>query len=321
VRGGGLAAALAGPCLLAGCDGSPPLPPGDLLIRVTPARAEVAFGEGFPLEVLRVFRRDLEPKPFREASLQPLVVRVLETARRDAGDRIAETMSCEAFAFSAGEVAVPGVVLAAIPHGGGDEVTARSEPFGLVVRPALPPGDASPIELPGDVLDPPAAGIAWRWLVALGAAAVAGAGVLWFVALRRRRAATVPAAPAHQPLPAAAHERALAELTALRARVPADAAGHGEIAAFCDELTRIVRCFLGERFPAATTALTTRELLQVLRGLSVQPQDAATATGAILQPSDLVKFAHAAPEAGAPAALLDAAVRLVAELGMSGTRR
>ena len=281
---------------LASCGGDPPLPGPDLSIRVVAPAAEVEFGRAFPLEVVRTWPRDLDPGPWSDAALAPLVVRAEETEMRDDGRRIVETRRFEARAFSLDAVRVPPPRFEANPRDGGAPRAAAGAPLVIRVRPSVDRASPGAPELPGDLRSGRGPGAAW--IAAFAIAAAAAAALL----LRAARRPAVPApAPAAPPAPAGTPtERALARLDALRARAVDDPAGarafHEEAAAALREWTEEVR-------GVATRCRTTEEIAA----------DAAAprALGEVLGQCDLAKFAGAAPGAAARTSLLDDAVSLV----------
>ncbi len=114
------------------------------------------------------------------------------------------------------------------------------------------------------------------WLLALAAAAILG-GLLWWWWHRRTREA------------AGARTDPFVEAEAAFARI--DALGlieAGERGRYVALVTEVLRDYLAAREPAATTALTSRELATLLVRSPVVPVERL---GGVLQEADLVKFA------------------------------
>ena len=126
----------------------PGAPSQELELRVRAGVEEVELGVGFPLTVVRIWSVDLVPEDFRDEALAPLVVRLLDTNRREEDQRIEETLHYRAYAFSLGEFTVPAPLFRA-RRIDGSEVVASGEALTLPVRSALG-AEPDQAELPGD---------------------------------------------------------------------------------------------------------------------------------------------------------------------------
>jgi hypothetical protein len=241
---------------------------------------ETAPGRGFPLEVVRVWSKDLVPAEWSDRALAPLHLRLEEARRREDSLRVEETRLYRAYAFALGDVSIPPPRLRAVPKAGGEERTVSADAIRVRVRPELDPAAPGPPELP---TAPPARRVPWfAWAaVALLAAAAA-------IALRRRE----PAAPAPAPAPPP-HETALARLRELRSKPPEEAI----VAA-----SAVVRGYVAIRFDVRAPERTTEEVLAAVPALA-----------AFLGPCDLVKFAAHRPTDAERARLLDLAEAFVRE--------
>ena len=292
------------PLLLAAaaCGGGPPIPEADVLLRVTAGVAEVELGRAFPLTVVRVWNRDDEPSPWRDAALAPLVLQPLGVTQRDDGRRIEETRRFRAFAFSLSDVSVPAAVFVARPRNGGPERTAQAEPLRIRVNRALDPAAPGEAELPGPPLHVP---LPWRTWTATAVAALVAVAVLLVRRMRRRRPAidTETAPPAVPPPPTSA-EIALGRIAGLRSR------GGGGDEVFHVEASSIVREYAGARFGLRTAEMTTEQIVGALA-------DRRDSLRAVLAKCDLVKFAALQTSAPERTELLDAAERFVRATGGS----
>lgn len=212
-------------------------------------------------------------------------------------------------AYRTGEVPIPSIAIALTGPEGPAEV--RTEPATIEVKGALPPPAEG--EPPPEIADlkPPATVApdygpllrASGLLLALLAAAAAG----WWAARRLAgRFAKVPVAtdPFHRMSPDAWAYEALSALLARRL------AEDGREDLFHEELARIVKRYLSGRFRVDLAEKTTAEIAPALAQAGVAGAEVAAAT-ALLERSDLAKFAResAGPE-GCKAAV-EAAYRLV----------
>ena len=133
----------------------------------------------------------------------------------------------------------------------------------------IPKGARAPFEFPGPWWLP--------WLLALLAAAIVGTLLWWW--WTRRRTTVV----ANEVDPAREAEEAFARIEAMHL---IEAGEHSRYIAL---VTEVLREFLAARDPAASTSLTTRELLAVLHGSALVPVDRLQT---VLREADLVKFAN-----------------------------
>jgi hypothetical protein len=183
-------------CLLAACGRPPPIPPSDLLLKVTPGAGTVQLGKAFPVTVVRVWKKELVPAEWNDRALAPLALRLEETTRREDDLRVEETRRYRGYAFTLADVTIRAPKLAARPKDGGPEVVVTAEPIRLRVTRALDPEAPGAPELPEA---PPARPFPW-WPAALGLA---------LAALVARRLLRRPAAP---PAPPAPRDTGLARL-------------------------------------------------------------------------------------------------------------
>ncbi len=273
--------------LLACCgERQAPLPAVDLQIRLVAGARTVRPGEGFTLDVVRTWRKELDPSPWDDGMLSPLVVREDAVERRADGRRIQETRRLRAYAFSLGDVRVPAVPFAGRPKDGGELRIAAAKPLRLRVEPELDPADPGAPELPGGL---PEEDAAWPlWLALLAGLALGG-----LLAWRRRLARSVHAErlPSEPEIPA--EVRAQEALARIRAQEAPDPVADAEAVA-C-----VVRSFVAERFGLAADRRTTEELAVVP---GVEP---------VLARCDRVKFGAQVPTLAQRASLLDVAEAFV----------
>lgn len=176
------------------------------------------------------------------------------------------------------------------------DVVLRME--SLLKQPPAPPR-SSMGALPG----PPAVPT-WLWvfpMVALAAALIAGAGLLW--SRRPRR----PAAP---PRLAPPHERALAGLARLR---ESEAWKNENAEALSVESSRIIRTYIEERFQVQAPELTTEEFIRAASASAGLDVGARMRVGRFLEECDLVKFARHCPDRAGLEELLRSAEMFVRE--------
>jgi hypothetical protein len=288
--------------LAAGCGRGAPIEDVDLAVRVTAATDVVELGRAFPVTVVRTWRRGLEPEPWRDELLAPLVLRFESEERREDARHVEETRRYRGYAFAAGETSVPAPSVVARGGAGEAPVTASGEPMVLRVRPGLDPSAPGAAELPVDPLSLPAP---WRTWAVAAAALVAGAAIVQRA--RRRRAPDAPA-PVQ---PAAAAEvgpstAALLAIEALRARDPRDQA---ESDAWHVDAAAVVRTYASARFGVHARESTSEELTSAV----------AVATGGapsaplrdVLSACDAVKFGLGATTAAERASVLDRAAEFV----------
>jgi hypothetical protein len=263
----------------------------------TPA---IEFGRAFEIEVERAWRADLEPEPWRDAVLSPLVVATEDVALRTEGTHAVETRRLRAHAFVRDAVIVPAPSFRARDREG-REFVATTTALELVVRSALPDGAPSPPELPGGLLSLPRSPWEWPLRTAFGVAVLVGlAAVTKLLVARARRR---PLAPARPPF-----ERAMARLASLRGAAMIDAAAReGAWTA----LATTLRDWFGARYHIAAADRTSDELLALLDAKHVLSPPARQALAAILSRCDLVKFARHAPDAAAWLDAIEDAQQLV----------
>ena len=149
---------------LTACGGPGAIPEVDLGVHVAVGRTSVTTGEGFPVTVTRIWRKDVEPSPWDDGMLSPLVVRPVETERREDRLRIEEVRRFRAHAFSLEAVTIPPVLFVGRSIGGSGKVIARSEPISLDVVPTLPAEDPGKPELPDIPTPEPER---WGWAIGL----------------------------------------------------------------------------------------------------------------------------------------------------------
>jgi hypothetical protein len=301
--------------LVASCGdgaGAGPMPAEDLLLRVVCDADAVDLGRPFPVTVVRAWRDDVDPDPWDDAALRPLVLRPVATARRTGGGKVEETRTFDAFALTPDAVTVAPPEFSATARSGGERRTVRAEGFALRVRRALDPAAPGVPELPGGLLAEP---FPWR-ATGIAAALAIAAAVATAVVVRRRRARNAaaaarfaPSSVAEPPPRPAPHERALERLAALRGRSPAT---REENDAWHVEASAVVRDYVGERFDLRAAEATTDETLAaVARRLGARGDLALLAE--TLRAADLVKFARDEPSAADRERTLDAAARFVRE--------
>lgn len=181
--------------LLPACGGRNPIPEVDLQVSVHVGAERVHPGEAFPLTVTRIWRKDIEPSPWDDGMLSPLVVRAEGTARTEDELRVRERLYFRAYAFSLASVKIPPVLLVGRSIGGSGRVLARSEPIALTVEPVLEAAAPGEAELP-DV--PPAPGRSRSPLLVLLLTVLAVLAGAALVARRRRARVVEPGAGAEE---------------------------------------------------------------------------------------------------------------------------
>jgi hypothetical protein len=287
----------------AGCDRGGPIEGDDVALRVSAPPAEVELGQGFPLTVVRVWSKDLEPDPWRDAALLPLAVRLEETTHREDSSRIEETRRFHAHAFEPGTVTVAPFSFAAAPKAGGAARTAAAEGFSVKVRATLDPKSAGPPELPGLLPEP----VRWRLWTLVAATALAAGALLVRVGTRRSAAAALAAAA-----PPGARARALERIGRLRTSRPATPE---EVGAWHVEAASLVRDFVADDRALRSRERTTEELLEAARATGTFPESQREALAAALEACDLVKFARDPSSAAGRERVLAAAEAVVTGTG------
>ena len=289
-------------CGSAGCGEPTPIEDAELTVRVTAGTDVVELGRAFPVTVVRTWRKGLEPEPWRDELLAPLVLRLESEARREDARHVEETRRYRAYAFAAGETPVPAATVVARGGPGEAPVTASGEPLVLRVRPSLDPSAPGAAELPGDPLPLP---VPWRTWAVAAAALLAGAAIAQRA--RRRRA---PEAPAPAPSAAAPEEgpapAALRAIEALRAREPRDQA---ESDAWHVDAAAVVRTYASARFGVHARESTSEELTSaVARATTGEP---SAPLRDVLSACDAVKFGLGATTTAERARVLDRAAEFV----------
>jgi hypothetical protein len=264
-----------------------------LVLGATTVRTDatkVELGRGFPLVVTRSWSREESPPDFAEASLAPLVLKLLGTSRREEAGVTRETRRYLAYAFRPGKVTLP-------------EALTGGAPVVIDVVGVLDPKAPGPPELPPGPLSHPSSRTA-IWLLA---AALLAAGALLLVARRRAAARRSPAPPATgAPAPPTPAERTLGRLRGLSEREPE---GREAIRAWHDEATLVLREYLDERFALPAGKRTSEEVA----GAEGVPPPARPLLWDALRASDLVKFGRHLSTPPERARLLEAAEGSVRE--------
>jgi hypothetical protein len=267
--------ALAALLSLGACGGGGAIAEVDLLVAVDVGSRSVSTGQGFLLTVTRIWRKDIEPSPWDDGVLSPLVVRAQGVQTREDRLRVEEVRTFRAYAFGLDPVTIPPVLCVGRSVGGSGRVLARSEAVELDVVPTLPPESPGVPELP----EVPAAQMPeglW-WSVGIVLVLVL---ILVSQGLMRRR----PASGHQPPLDPVAEAR-----TKLQALLTARAEGAPALHAGSEGLRRAV----ASRFKLSTATRTTEELLPLV------PARWRADLGRVLIPADLAKFADWEPDAEA----------------------
>jgi len=221
---------------------------------------------------------DLGVAPFelRAASLHP----------GPGGTEVRLTLSV----FQVGHHRIPPLALR-VRRPDGSTRTVKTTPASVTVQSVLLEQNPQFLGIRGPVRVPVSpAGYVVATLAALVllVAAVVVVRVLW-----RRRQAWLAAARERAGPPLSADEAALRDLQRLReARWPEQ----GALKRFADELSRIVRVYISERYGIPALERTTYDLARSLRRHASAGEYAADALG-LLEACDLVKFAKARPRA------------------------
>ena len=278
------------------CD-SPPLGEAEVEIRVSGAPDEIEIGRSFPLTVVRVWTRELEPDPWNDAALAPLTVRLEDVSRREDAVFIEETRRFRAYALEPGAATVSPITFSAAPGRGGPSRTAATEAFSIRVKGTLDPKTAGPPELPGTVPEP-----ARWWIWAALALAAIGGGLM----LRRASARRAREDESGSNAAAVAREHALARIASLRGRAPRTTE---EIESWHRETSALVRDYLAEARRIHAREMTTEELLSASTGTAREHLDAALTT------CDVVRFGRAESTASGRERVLAAAERLIRDGG------
>jgi len=268
---------------LPACGGRGAIPEVDLLVTVSVGKTQVHIGEGFPVTVTRVWRKDIEPSPWDDGVLSPLVVRARGVKRREDRLRVEETRTFRGHAFTLQDVTIPPVLLVGRSIGGSGKLVTRSAAVPLTVMPVLDPQAPGPPELP-DAPQPRRP--AWPTILLASLLALGLAGVF----VRRRFAHRSSYAPRDESESGRfTEEQALSQLEALRAASPTtDDERRTDRAA----VAAVIRAYVAERFSIPAEVRTSEELVA---SASAARQDMLRC---VLVPCDRVKFAAHMPSDG-----------------------
>ena len=261
-------------------------------LSITAGTSDVELGKAFPLTVVRNWMTCLTPQAFDERSLAPLVARLESSSIQTTDDWTDETRHYAAYAFTPDSVTVAAVSFEARSNDSRLVRPKKSEPLHLRVRSQLDPKSPGVPEAPGPMLPRSHPWLTWSLV---GAAVAALGGLTWW---RRRRSVRRTPVPIEPPAPVGPGPdvAALEGLARLRAR------NRAEIDVV--EASDIVRTYAALRFGVRANEMTTRELVASMA------QDGTT-LGAVLGPSDLVKFADHVPTTDERSHVLDAAESFV----------
>jgi hypothetical protein len=196
-----------------------------------------------------------------------------------------------------GRVRLPGAALVAATG----ETLALSKSALVRVGGRLPPGAKADLRPLAPMVS--LRRISW-WMIALGGAVLIAAAVVFFL-LRRRRAALVAVAEPPPLPPEVEFEEAI---VALAAR---DLPGRGEVRAFAQELSWILRRYLGRRWEQPALASTRPEIVSWLPDTRLCVRDQGR-VASWLEETDRIKFAGHRPLPADANGLLEAARAIVA---------
>ena len=203
-------------------------------------------------------------------------------------DRVRQSRTYVLEPFLSGEYRIPPMTFRFRKRDGAEEDSHELQTGELTVEVAsLLPGEAGKLEI-HDIKNPvelPREPPEWLWPAAGGLAALFLAGGL-FAFIRRRRGG--PPAPPPRP----AHEIAFEELEAL---VAADLPAKGEIKAFYQGISDILRRYIENRFGLRAPERTTEEFLAELGAGQILDPAHKTLLDRFLHHCDLVKFAEHQP--------------------------
>jgi hypothetical protein len=227
-----------------------------------------------------------------------------------AGGKATFTLTLRLAAFETGSLEIPPIEI--VVRGGDGESRLASNPVKVEIRTVLGEGGAPGPGGP-DLADlkPPATMPAdYRPLyVALGILAtllVAAAAAWWLHRILAPRLAAVkaPEDPFRRLPP---HVWAYAELKVLLDQRLAE---EGDTGQFYNELSRILKLYLGGRYRLSLREQTTGEIPALLKEAGT-PQDAVRSARALLDRCDGVKFARELPDAAVCRASVEEAYRIV----------
>lgn len=260
-----------------------------LSLRADPANS-VKVGELVKLEITATAKLG-DDVTITDQSFNPFEV-YKKSARVDApkGDKQRFVFNVELIALEAGDKPIPEVALRVVTKD--NQIgTTKTEVLPYKVQSlvanepnAQPKLETKPVAVLEDNWIP-----IYALIAVLGAAAVAGLTLLIARYLRRRREAAIPPPPPRPPW-----EIAVEKLAQLRARKqPMLEAGQG--AQFVDQLSDVVRAYLGGRFLFDGLETTSDEMLMQLKahGASL---GFTQEVGQFLHRCDLVKFAKVEPD-------------------------
>lgn len=221
--------------------------------------------------------------PDAAKSLAPFEVRSEKTTQETREDKLVVTLRQEVVAFEVGQRPL-GLALQCTLPGQTARHTLHAPPVKVTVQSVLPPG-AQDIK---DIREPvPVKMGTGEWLAA-GLVALVGllllAAVVWLLVrrhLRRRRRAAGPVL-------VGPHERALAELDALRA---SNLLRRGELKQYYTRLSEVLREYLEARFEVPAMEQTTWMIRLHLERLP-EAREWVQDFSDLLRRSDLVKFAR-----------------------------
>jgi hypothetical protein len=257
-------------------------------LRGAPAEAEWTFPEQAGSDDVDLVR---EPPPSPAPGASPAPAPPPGTARYRAA------------VFTVKDVAVPPVTARwRLPDGSTGEATSAALPLRLV---SLLPKDEQERAL-SDVHAPLPLAVGWPFWAALGMLALLAAGLVAWIA-RRRRPALAPAVDA--PAPAADAEA----LQALQALASSGLLSRGEWRPFYIALAEVIKRYLERRLGAPVLEMTSAETLAFLRG-HVHGEALLGGVRDLVGAADQVKFARGAAQAEEAARHLEGARGLVGTL-------
>ncbi len=293
--------------VLAGCGEAVRIPAVDLQLSVIAERDTVELAEGFPVTVVRIWSKRLEPEPWSDALLAPLTLVMESMERVEDAERVMETRRARAYAFTRRDLMVPAPAFKARMGEGGEVRIARADALRLRVTPLLDPDDPGSPELPGGPLAERTSNLPlWIGLGLLVAAVAFG------LVRTRRRDDVLEMPPVRDAQPASAGAVALAELAALRSDPGETAQARCSVV---EGVASVLRAYLSAEFGVRTRERTTPEILARATRRKALAGPGVEQLAALLEQCDLTKFAAHLPDADECIALCDAAERLVQETG------
>jgi hypothetical protein len=210
-------------------------------------------------------------------------------------------------AFETGEIEVPAAA-ARVVGPDGAETVVRSEALSIRILSILPEGEAAQdlAGIKGPASIAPDYGAVTRALAVLAALLLVALGVWWLQRRLARRLAAVeaPEDPFHRMPP---HEWVYRELQLLLERRLAE---QGEVDRFFDELSHILKRYLGGRYRVDLMERTTAEVPPELRQAGA-PREALGPAREVLERSDRVKFAGERPAPAECRAAVEVVYRIV----------